>query len=640
MSRRRSHLRRLPEPLRAEALASVAADSRAGETWIWSELLELACFQQTPIHPFISQLRNWAKISTPEAARVRDIALRAIATGWNSMSPTERSAAMAIGSKEWGRVAIEVVESGCFGPIGALVSFLTDVGDETCVRALFRVASVEHPGAEDADRAAMKLVQSALVRAEERELTSLVSSMADALERPDARIRRGMAWSAWTLMESAPAREPAASDARRRILVRTAASDEGPGRALASVLRWDRDPLIRLAAFRWCLVPGLERSCLDRLGRASTAQEHELVLSAAHLAARPARARLLGIIHTERSSTSGPVPEASSVPDLSLTARRNLARFAAALGNDATPRLSPLEPLLTDADEHTRLTVALRGTLADARDLCFDPSHRVSRVAITRWTRCGITPIRRRGPSPEVRRILDVMAMSPHVVVRRIASEDLRAADPFHPEFVESRVAARRSLQADPSAFISLVRSNLANGDVATRMRTIRTIEWLHIVREIRVELIALLAEERPQSEEDQRLRATIARSLGTLSDAESIDAVERLSGDPDPRVQANAIDALVLGSAITTRPDEILARLVELKNAVPHRVRGASVRGLAALAARSRFALSDAMAEIRSLRHDTRPSHALAGAWVASRARIYFEPGTISIDAAAETAP
>lgn len=616
--------------MRAEALASVAADTRASEPWIWSELLELACFQPEPVHPLVSRVRNWAKITTPDASRIRDLALRAIATGWTAMSTTERSAALVIGSKEWGRIAIQVVESGCFGQVGSLVSFLTDVGDGACLRALFRVATVEHPGAEEADRAAMKFVQAAIARADGRELAALASAFAEAIERADAKVRRGMAWSAWMLVESAPMHDASAMKSRRRILATAAASDEGPGRALSTVLRWDRDPLIRLAAFRWCVTPGLERSCLDRLARASSAREHELVLNAAHLAIRPARARLLLVIQPARASTSGPLPDASIVPDLSLGARRNLARFASVLGDIAPSGVSPLEPLLTDPDDLVRLTAAARGSLADARDLCFDPSPSVSRVAITRWTRCGITPARRRAPTPELGRILEVMAISTHDAVRRIAREDLRASDPFRPELAESRLAARRLYQSDSGAFVALVRSRLDAAEAPSRLRVIRTAEYLGIVPEIREELLSLLTAKRAPSDEYQRLRATIVRALGSLADAVVLDAVEQMTGDEDARVQANAIDALVLGAAMRQRTDSVHARLVELKENVPHRVRGAAARGLAALASRSRVPQSEALERIESLRRDPRPEHALAGAWAASRSRIYLDPGAI----------
>lgn len=222
------------------------------------------------------------------------------------------------------------------------------------------------------------------------------------------------------------------------------------------------------------------------------------------------------------------------------------------------------------------------------------------------------------------------MAISPHDAVRRIAREDLRASDPFRPEFAESRLAARRFHQSDPESFLTQVRTRLDVADVPTRLRVIRTAEHLGIVPEIREELLDMLTAERAPSNEHQRLRATIVRALGSLVDADALDVVERMTGDDDARVQANAIDALVLGAAMRQRPESVHARLVELKEDAPHRVRGATVRGLAALASRSRVARSEALERLDSLRRDPRPEHALAGAWAASRSRIYFDPGAI----------
>lgn len=541
------------------------------------------------------------------------------------MHPTERAVALAAGADRWGGVALDLVESGRFGPVATFVSFLTDVGDDACHRALLRVATIDHPESEDADRAVMKLTQAAIDRADQDELAALLASVAEVLDRADASVRRGVAWSAWTLLEAIPPRRLDASSARIRVLKRAAASDAGPGRALAAVLRWDRDPRIRRAALRWCPMPGLERSCVERLARASSRLEHELVLADAHLAARPARARLLGLIRADRASTSGPFPDPASVSELSVAARRNLARFASVIDAGPTRRASPTDPLLTDADDLTRLTMALRGSSTDARDLCFDHAPSVARVAISRWSRCGVTPGRRNGLTPEVRRVLEVMAHSPHAVVRRVAREDLRSVDPFRPDRPESRLAARRLLKADRDGLLALVREKLVEPDVGSRIAAIRTAEYLHIVPDIRPDLLAVLESARDSTSDHNRVRASLTRALGVLADPAALDAVEALTDDPDPRVCSNALDALVLGPALDVRPETLHARLIELKASDAHRIRGAAVRGLAALITRNRIAASEVLSEIALLKSDARPSHALAGAWAESRARAYL---------------
>lgn len=623
--RRRAQIRRLPEALRAAALAAIADDPRASEPWIWAELLELACFWPPAPHPAVVRMRKIVRVQPPDPRAVRDLALRAVARGWNSMHPAERAVALAAGADRWGGVALELVESGRFGPIATFVSFLMDVGDDACHRALLRVATIDHPESEDADRAVLKLAQAAIERADHDELTVLLVSVADVLDRADANVRRGVAWSAWTLLEAIPPWRLDASPARTRVLNRAAASDAGAGRALAAVLRWDRDPRIRRAALRWCPMPGLERSCIERLARASSRLEHELVLADAHLAARPARARLLGLIRADRASTSGPLPDPASVVELSVAARRNLARLASVIDVDSTRSLTSTDPLLTDPDDLTRLTLALRGSSTDARDLCFDHVPSVARVAISRWSRCGVTPGRRKGPTPEVRRVLEVMAHSSHAVVRRVACEDLRSADPFRPERPESRLAALRLLKSDRIAFLALVGEWLAATDVASRIAVIRMAEHLRIVPDIRRELLAMLETVTAPTDDHNRVRASITRALGALADPAAMDAVERLTHDPDPRVCSNAVDAIVLGPALDTRADTLHARLIELKASDAHRLRGAAVRGLAALITRNRVATSEVLAEIAKLKGDARPSHALAGAWAESRARAYL---------------
>ncbi len=217
------------------------------------------------------------------------------------------------------------------------------------------------------------------------------------------------------------------------------------------------------------------------------------------------------------------------------------------------------------------------------------------------------------------------MAHSSHAVVRRVACEDLRSADPFRPERPESRLAALRLLKSDRIAFLALVGEWLAATDVASRIAVIRMAEHLRIVPDIRRELLAMLETVTAPTDDHNRVRASITRALGALADPAAMDAVERLTHDPDPRVCSNAVDAIVLGPALDTRADTLHARLIELKASDAHRLRGAAVRGLAALITRNRVATSEVLAEIAKLKGDARPSHALAGAWAESRARAYL---------------
>lgn len=605
-------------------LSAVAADPRAREPWVWAELLELACFvppaAPARIPRFLRSLLN----APPDAVQIRSRALQGIARGWSSMNDIERATALAVGAKQWGSIARDILESGDLPPTSSFVALLTDAADPACTAALIRFATLDVPGAEDADRTALKLVQAAIARRDPGELTSLLRTLSQAIQQPDAKVRRGIAWSAWALVEAERESTPESDAARRGVLSVATASNDGPGRALSAVLRWDRDPLIRLAALRWCVIPGLARSCIDRLARATSLREHEAVLASAHLVVRPSRLGLLQLIREHARGRSGVLPDQATISELSICARRNLARFIHATGIESSRCSEAIEPLFTDQDDLTRLTLVTRAGPSDVRDLCFDPSPVIARAAAIRWSRAGITPARRRAPSADVRRILEALAASSHPSVRRIARRDLEPADPFRPERPAARLEARRMLDADPESLRDEIRRRLLSSDPKTQLNALRVAEWLRIIADFETDLLSLLEGCRGSDERDRWLRAGIARALGAATRPTTIDTIETLVEDSDPRVAANAIDALVLGSAVASRPAQVESRLIEYKRSDAHRPRGAAVRGLAVLAARRRTDPDAAAAEIELLRLDPRPTHVAAGIWVASRAEAY----------------
>jgi hypothetical protein len=179
-------------------------------------------------------------------------------------------------------------------------------------------------------------------------------------------------------------------------------------------------------------------------------------------------------------------------------------------------------------------------------------------------------------------------------------------------------------LGADPGRFRDELRRRLLSDDPKAQLNAMRIAEWLRIVASFETDFLTLLERCRGSDEPDTWLRAGLARVLGAATRKSTIDTVESLVEDPDPRVSANAIDALVLGPAMDSRPAQIEARLIEFKRSDAHRPRGAAVRGLAVLAARRQTDPETAVAEIEILRRDERPAHVAAGIWVASRAEAY----------------
>src|SRR5690606_32045921 len=116
---------------------------------------------------------------------------------------------------------------------------------------------------------------------------------------------------------------------------------------------------------------------------------------------------------------------------------------------------------------------------------------------------------------------------------------------------------------------------------------------------------------------------ATVVAALADCRGARAREVLTSALGSTDERVAANAVEALARhaarGGAGAGR-DALIARFVELKHADAHRVRATSALALlhvtdAAAPAR------EAKAVLFNMLADDRPTHRLAGVWLAERA-------------------
>lgn len=629
----RAAFRRLPPDLRGPALCALAEGSNPTPAWVWAELIEIASLPDRAVSSREARLRALLGAPACDLEGLRNRAIELLAARWKCLSGLEKDAAIAV--LDGGLSAATIRLATAFDPTsdsGSIRSLGRALGEPVLTRVL-GLLCVRGDAAADAELVSeVDLAVGADGRlnglpADPTRCADLLEGVALAIERAgeatDLRVVRGFAWSAWALLELC--RD---SNEARTVLVRAAGSTDSPvGRAMGGVLRWDRDPLIRRAAWRWAPVEAIGAAAIDRLSRSASVAEHEAMLRLGHLAARPLRSARLAMISVPLEPASGAIrsggvlPSLEQIGQLSIEARRQIVRVVSATNAEASARSAAIEPLLTDEDELVRLSVAAGADRSEARDLCFDSSRRVARVAMHRWSRCGVEPIRRRSPPAEIGRVLTALSTSAHESVRRAASEDLRGLELFDYRCPVSRLAARRFAREDPAGFVGAVRERLRTASRAAS--ALLTAEAVGIIGAIEEDLLRLAAAcmAGRNEPENGRLLAVIASCLRSSRSTEAARVLAELVSAPDQRVRANAVDSLVLGSAGVEDPSGTLDRLVELKSDPAHRVRGAAVRGLACLAKRTARVGLDATEALRGMIVDDREEHRTAGMWAAGRA-------------------
>ena len=632
---RRAAFRKLGPEERLPALAGLATLGDAAPRWLWAELIELASLSRGPEHPVVSRLRARLGVERPDLDRVRTGAATVLAEHWKCLETQEKDVAVAVSRDTLCPLALQMASASPLRGGASAFELGRSLGEPWSSRIAFMLAL---RGDADAEHALHELVVGATGRqvamgappVDAERCLQLALGLTFALDQPNeqgnGRVTKGCAWAGWTLLEAIRGL-PGSVEATRAI-VRAAMESHSPmGRAMAGVLRWDRDPLIRRAAWRWLSADGLSAAAIDRLARTWNPADHEVVLRLGHLCVRPARSRRLALIRvvtdvrTREVGAGGTLPAPDETPRLSVAARRHLPRFIHALDADESLRASAMEALLTDEDESVRAAVASRCGASELRDLCFDESERVARIAAHRWSRCGISVSRRRAPPAEIVRVLSALRTSPHRIVRRIAREDIVGCEGSHPTSPTWRLRVRREAREDPERFLASVRARI--DDPEKGETALIEAEIAGALPRLEPELVRLARAKRSERDTDARLLATIARCLRSIATTQAREAIASLMESFDDRTRANAVDAAVLGAWSRVDGDAqrlLVGRLLEMKSDRAHRVRGAAARGLASLARRATLDPVAAAEALRDLIEDARAEHVAAGLWAASR--------------------
>jgi hypothetical protein len=646
ISARLAQIQRLPAKLRIAALGEgLAACSPDESEALALELLELAVFPAFAENTNPVRARGvfslFERARRAQVARVADKALAEISRRWGFIPTAVIPAALAAGENRWQDVIRQVATDPSRLPRLSLAKLAADAGDaQLSALAASMLFDLDEEVAQGAERALVTLALSLL-----RQDVALTTCASYLIEEPEISGGRGLVLGLSGNPDELCSQLTQAAmnygEHRRRapILGALVAADRArlrskkPGAAgmrawlnngahpsqgaLRSVLRWTRKPVARLRALEWLHLEHLSTPAGERLLKAHKLIEHEFVLANSHLLARPARAGVAGKLklepkplakHTGKGPprlpdlAEGAAPTTAALRQLSPTARVRVPLFLGAFSAAAPFCAKALGPYLSDPVPYVRHAAVRSATVSLVTDFCFDDDRRVARTAFLGWSAAGAaSPTKSAAISDGDRRVLSLLARSPHASIRAWAEQDLGVACDWLTPSLAGRLAARREMAADRPAFVERLRAALSrDGEVLAGLALVRS---LNLAAELETDLIGL-TEAGPQP----RLLATAIAALSPLSTEATRSAITRHITHPNDRVRANAVEALGVHCP----------SIVELKADLNHRVRTNTIRAeFLATIGGGGPALA---AELTQLLTDARPMHRLAGLWLAAR--------------------
>lgn len=394
----------------------------------------------------------------------------------------------------------------------------------------------------------------------------------------------------------------------------------------------------REAAWSCMSVEPWRSACIDRLGLSTDGEGVARVLERGHLLANPARVAALARVRdsVRRGRSPGLDIDALTLEKLPRRAAAYSPRWLSCIHDtDLTQRL---EPLLAHESSEVRMAGMLAMTATPgsaggaASDFAFDAEARIASSALMRAS----TPSARAAVAPQhLLRTAHTLRRSEHAAVRNIATDLASALDPLS-NSGQSRLTARRLLQADPNALVSAVQEAVRRGPLDRRLTAIALARRLQIGARIELELLSIIHRSAvhvdgvealsPERRELLHSAAAAVTLLAELSSPAAQHAVHRCLRHADPRVRANALDAMARvarrSGSIVGGAGMLASAMVEFKSDEHHRVRAAAVRAgvLAAIAGGDQRPAENVSGDVAAMLTDGRAMHRISGLWLAER--------------------
>jgi hypothetical protein len=363
--------------------------------------------------------------------------------------------------------------------------------------------------------------------------------------------------------------------------------------------------LVRRNVIRWLGVEAIGPHAARHLGRVRDPRGWTEVLESAHLLLSPARRRALARIESPQRT----LPSPATASALAAPHQAWLVRFTAALPLGGRMRRDALLQWTALSSPVAR-RLAAEALLADRSP---ESERAVEDLAIDANGGVAWTAARRTLAGPPGMPALRRLEQSPLAPLRRLAAATVarEGVAAFFERWSsiapDARAAAARAHLAErPREFAEALGQVLAGGSRAEKLRAIA------LARRLRMPdgpVEAVLA--RLSAGEDPHVASAAVAALGDGPAPRRVTAARAALGHPDPRVRANAVEAL---GRIDPDAGDRLGRYVGDPD---NRARANAVLALV------RRGRPEGEGALRDMLRDAGALHRVSGVWVARRGRV-----------------
>lgn len=510
-----------------------------------------------------------------------------LAACWDDLSEPQQEQIRPWMATRWPEVISTLAADADPRARAASMRLLAEVGGGAAIgcakNAVDLLADADPLTADRAEAALLELIRVARTPgATDLERETVIAAVDQALENFDRHRRSGVLRAAVKLMPVAGGRTMAwMNDPQHPALM-----------VMRGLIRRGTESDLRASAWSWLKVEGLAPACVERLAQPVPIDQHAPVLEKSFLLLHPARARAMARAKLTPQQIAAVFPKMSEADDLPERARGGLAQMIAAAPVESRLKDAAWASRLADTSAAARLSV-LRTIIEQGRppaslmDMVFDADPRIATLAADA-----------------------VLATAPR--------DALVKAD-------RDRLAAR--LLRSQHASVRALARQLMSGPSGSEARL--------------AEMVEVVATYRGRSDDAAMARraAMAVTKMAEIHDPEAEVAIRACLQLPDPRVRANAVDALVsvarrepaVASTIeakqpslaTTPPaDTIIEVLLDHTLDPHHRIRASAARGLLTMGTLTddQAVVSAGQRTLASMLSDQRPMHRVAGLWLAER--------------------
>lgn len=622
------------------------------------DLIELAIGQDSPPPPARTGLIARLARTDRRPDREEDVADRALselAHRWALLSHDLRRATIPLAAGRWPAAVGDVTPSSAELARRSAIKLAEDAREPGLARVCVDLLrDTEVPLAAAAGRALVTLAESAGSGGEAIESEVLRGILDIGVHRC-----RGAAVAAMVLLSPAVVRGP--SGKRGALAAWLVGEETEAHAALRAALRTDRSAVSRDRAWEWLGLARLAAASGERLRALQGAEEFEPVLLRWHLIASPSRQREWRSLRA--AGREAELPTGESATGLSVRARRGLIGLAAAQRDGSRSRIATIGAALGDPEPVIRLATVQAAGPDEQIDLCFDSDSRVARSAFLAWSVVGERGndgrlIARFGvrTSPPRQRLLGKLSRSAHPWVRGSARDERRSTDWLDPGSPGGRTTAWAMMSADRAGTAAILREHIESKDDARRVGAIALVRRLGLAMECEDLLDGIVrtpsdSAVRDGTEGDRpsgpaRARASAVMALGDVRTVRAVESLQSCLDDHEPRVRANAVEALGKTLVADAPSDQHLSSVARgaidgLRSDDEHRTRANALRALIGAGpyipslpdrrvdrtlggfvelkplARNEHGLIE---DLLAMLGDTRAMHRLAGTWLSGR--------------------